>query len=119
MLEESQILLSLQETDLKVREAKLTEEQARDQHSFDVRDLPVELEEHRARVGRIEDECAIKAGKTLKLVMEISNALVDEGKLPIQDIPQLPKLAQEVLAAIELILERLREEQASEADPWD
>jgi hypothetical protein len=51
--------------------------------------------------------------------MEISNALVNEGKLPIQDIPQLLKLAQEVLAAIELILERLREEQASEADLWD
>jgi hypothetical protein len=35
MLEECQILLSLQEMDLKVREAKLAGEQARGLHFFD------------------------------------------------------------------------------------
>jgi hypothetical protein len=44
-LEERHILLSLQETDLEVREAKLEEEQARNLHSFIERDLPVELAE--------------------------------------------------------------------------
>jgi hypothetical protein len=45
MLEECQILLSLQKKDLKVREAKLAEEQACDLYFFNGRDLPVELEE--------------------------------------------------------------------------
>jgi hypothetical protein len=44
MLEEHQILFSLQETDLEVREMKLAEEQARGLHSFDRRDLSIELE---------------------------------------------------------------------------
>jgi hypothetical protein len=44
MLEEHQILFSLQETDLEVREVKLAEEQARGLHSFDRRDLSIELE---------------------------------------------------------------------------
>jgi hypothetical protein len=51
--------------------------------------------------------------------MEISNDLVDLGTLPIQDIPQLPKMAQNVLAVASLILERLGEEHASGAGPWD
>jgi hypothetical protein len=38
MLEECQILLSLQETDLEVWEVKLEEEQACNLHSFDERD---------------------------------------------------------------------------------
>jgi hypothetical protein len=38
--------------------------------------------------------------------MEISNVLIDLGMLPIRDIPQLPKTAQEVLATVGLTLER-------------
>jgi hypothetical protein len=53
-----------------------------------------------------------------QLVMGISNALVDLGVFPIQDIPRCPKSAQEVLAAAGLILECLREEHASDAGPW-
>jgi hypothetical protein len=44
-LEECQILLSLQETDSEVWEAKLVEEQAHSLHSFDWQDLSTELEE--------------------------------------------------------------------------
>jgi hypothetical protein len=65
----------------------------------------------------VEDECATEVGKVSKLVMEISNALVALGMMPIWDIPQLQKLAQEVLMAAELILERPREEHASTASP--
>jgi hypothetical protein len=54
-----------------------------------------------------------------KWVMEISNSLVDVGMLPIRYIPQLPKMAQEVLAAAGLILECLQEVHASDAGPWD
>jgi hypothetical protein len=107
MLEERQIILSLQEMDLEVREAKLVEEQARGLHPFDGRDLLAEPEQLHARVAKVEDERATGVGKVLTLVVRISNALVDLGTLPIRDIPQLPKTTREVLAAVGLILERL------------
>jgi hypothetical protein len=92
-----------------VWEVKLVEEQARGLHSFDRRDLSVELEEVRACVVGIDDEHVIEAGELLWFVMEISNALVDLGMLPIWDIPQLSKTTKEVLVAPSLILECLRE----------
>jgi hypothetical protein len=64
---------------------------------------------------RVEDERATEARKTL--VVGISNALVDLKMLPIWNISQLPEAAQEVLAVAGLILERLREEHASDVDP--
>jgi hypothetical protein len=51
--------------------------------------------------------------------MGISISLVDLGMLPIQDILQLLKSTQEVLTVAGLILEHLREAQASGASPWD
>jgi hypothetical protein len=92
--------------DLEVQEVKLAEEQARVLHSSNRRDLSVELEELRILVARVKDECTTKAGELSRLVMEISNVLIDLGMLPIRDIPQLPKMAQEVLAAVGLTLER-------------
>jgi hypothetical protein len=106
-LEERQTLLSLQETDMEVWEAKLTEEHVRGLHSFDKRDLSVELEEIRVRVVEVEDECATEAREMSQFILEISNALVDIGMLPIRDIPQLSNMAQEVLAVADLILEHL------------
>jgi hypothetical protein len=117
MMEERQILLSLQETDLEVPEAKLAEEQACVLHSFDGWDLLAELEELHACMAMVVDEHAINAGELLQLVLEISNVLVNLGMLPIQHIPQLPKMAQEVMVAASLILECLREEHASGAGP--
>jgi hypothetical protein len=55
----------------------------------------VELEGIHARVDRIGGEHATEARQLSQLVVEISNALADLGMLPIQDIPQLPKSAQE------------------------
>jgi hypothetical protein len=47
-------------------------------------------------------------GVTLSmLVMGICNVLVDLRMLPMRDVPQLPKKAHEVLAAVGLILEHL------------
>jgi hypothetical protein len=117
MLEECQILLSLQEMDVEVWEAMLAEEQECGLHSFDGQDVSTELEEIHVCVARVEDECAAEVRKLSKLVMEISNSLVGAGTLPIQDIPHLPKTAQEVLAATGLILEHLREEHATGASP--
>jgi hypothetical protein len=90
---------------LEVREVKLIEEQVHAMHSFDERYLSTELEEIRTRVAEVEDEHVIEARGLTRLVLEI------------QDIPQLLKMAHEVLAMSSLILERLREEHASGTDP--
>jgi hypothetical protein len=119
MLEERHILLSLQETFLEVCEAKLAKEHARGLYSFDGRDLPGKLEELHMRVAGFVDERTAEAGKLSTLVVGITNALVDLGMLPIQDIPQLLKMSQEILAVTSLILKHLREEHASDVDPWD
>jgi hypothetical protein len=76
MLEECQILLSVQETILEVQEVKLVEEPVCDPYSFDGRDLSVELEELHTRLAGVEDERTNEARKLPKLVMEVSNALV-------------------------------------------
>jgi hypothetical protein len=71
------------ETSIEVHEAKLTEEHAQGLHPFDVQDLLAELEELRAYVVGVEDECTTEAGKPSTLVMGISNALINHGMLPI------------------------------------
>jgi hypothetical protein len=97
----------------------LVEEQARSLHHDHGQDLSTALEGIQPCVDEIEGECAAKAGQLTQLVMGISNALTNLGMLPVQDIPHLPKLAQEVLAATGLLLECLREAQTSDAGPWD
>jgi DnaJ-domain-containing protein 1 len=87
MLEERQILLSLQKTELVVRKTKLAEEQARGIRPFDAWDLLGELEELHARVAGVEDEQTAEAGRMSTLVVGIYNALVDLGMLLIQDNP--------------------------------
>jgi hypothetical protein len=104
---------------LEVREAKLAEEQPCSLHSFDGRDLSMELKKLHTCMDRVEDECVTEAEKLSMLVVGISNALIDLKMLPIRDIPQILKSVLEVLIAVGLILERLREEHASGAGPWE
>jgi hypothetical protein len=87
MLEEGQILLSLREMDLELREVKLAEEQACDLHSFDGWDLMAELEELHTHMAGVKYEHAAKASKLSTLVVGISNALVNLRRLPIYDTP--------------------------------
>jgi hypothetical protein len=82
-LEECQILLCLQDTDLEVQEVILAEEQERDLHPPNRWDLSVEIEETRASVDGIMGETASEAEQLSQLVVGISNALVDLGMLPI------------------------------------
>jgi hypothetical protein len=81
-------------------------------------DLSAGFEELRLHMVEIEDERAIEAVRLSRLVMEISDALIDLGVFPIRDIPLLLRSAQEVLVSADLILEHLREEHASDAGPW-
>jgi hypothetical protein len=85
-LEECQILLSLQETNLERQEKKLVEEQAWGLYSSNGQDLSVELEELREHVAGVEGEHGIEAMKLSQLVLEISDSLVDLGVFPIWDV---------------------------------
>jgi hypothetical protein len=66
---------------------KLAEGHARDLHSYDRRDLSVELQELHVHVVGDKDEGTTEAGELSQLVIEISNSLVALGTLPIRDIP--------------------------------
>jgi hypothetical protein len=90
-----------------VREAILAEEQERSMQSPDGRNMLVELDKTPARVDRINGERTAEARRLSRLVMGISNSMDDMGMLLVQDIPQHPKSAQEVLSAVGLILEHL------------
>jgi hypothetical protein len=63
----------------------------------------------------VESEHATEAMQLSRSVMEISDALVDLGMFPILDIPRRLKSAQDILTAVGLILEHLREEHAIDA----
>jgi hypothetical protein len=82
-----QLILTVQGMDLEWWEEKFAEEHARSLYSFDGRDLSVEMEEQHERVARVQNECAAEAVQLSWLILEISDALVDLGVFPTQDIP--------------------------------
>jgi hypothetical protein len=88
-----QFILTVQGTHPEWREEKLAEELAHDLYSFDGRDLSVELEELHERVAGVESERVAEAMQLSWSVMEISDALVDLGVFPTQDIPLQPRSA--------------------------
>jgi hypothetical protein len=96
----------------------LAEEKAWGLYSFDGRDLSVKLEEFREQVVGVESECVAEAVQLSWSVMKIFDALVNLDVFPIQDIPEGPKSAQDVLTAADLISECLREEHASNVGSW-
>jgi hypothetical protein len=115
MSNKNQFILSMQEVDLEQWEEKLAEEQAWGLYSFNGRDLLVELREH---VVGIESDCATKVVQLSLSAVEISDALVDLGVFPVQDIPAQPKSVQDGLMVASPILEHLWEEHASGTEPY-
>jgi hypothetical protein len=73
----------LQEVDLKRQEEKLVEEQAQC-----LCYLSVELEEFCECMAGVEGEHGTEAMILSRSLMEVSNAPIDLGVLPIEDIPQ-------------------------------
>jgi hypothetical protein len=76
-------------------------------HPSNGRDLSAELDEACACMNRINGERAAEAERLSQLVMRIFGVLTNQGMLPIQNIPQLPNLARQVLMAVGLILKHL------------
>jgi hypothetical protein len=92
------------------------EELERGMYRTDEPDLSAELDKARVRVDRIDNEHAVEVKQLSQWVVRISIIMFDLGLLPIQDIPQLLKSAQEVLLVVD-ILKRLQEVLASGASP--
>jgi hypothetical protein len=76
---------------MKVREAKLAEDQVRGPHPCDGRDLSVELEELHEWMTKVKEEHVAEAERLAALVAEASKALVDLRLPPIQEVPQIPR----------------------------
>jgi hypothetical protein len=108
-LEQRATLLGLQVTDLVVCEGILAEELERGLHPLKRWDSSMELDKVRARVDRIADDRAAEAEWLSCQVAQVAGVLTDLGLLPIEDIPQLSKTAQEVLPVVALILKCLQE----------
>jgi hypothetical protein len=102
MLEECTALLGLQETDLEVHKAIFVDELECGLHPPD---------------GRIIDDHAAEAERLSRQVAQVADILIDLGLLPIEDIPHLLKIAQEVLPVVALILKRLQEARDPGAGP--
>jgi hypothetical protein len=118
-LEERTALLCLQETDMKVHEVILAEGLEHGLCPPNGRDLPAELDEAHTHVRRTTDDIAAEAEWLSRQVMQVAGVLIDLGLLPIEDVPQLPKIAREVLSVVDLILKRLQEALAFGDGPWD
>jgi hypothetical protein len=61
----------------------------------------------------------VEAGRLATLVRDVSKVLEDFGMPPIPGIPQEPRMAGDVLEAVDVILEHLQEACASGHNPWD
>jgi hypothetical protein len=119
MLDEHTDLLGLQEMDLEMCEAILAEELECRLHPLDGHDLPMELDESRAWVDGIADDCVVEVGRLSRQLMRVVSVLIDLGLLPIEQITQLSKAAQDVLPAVTFVLKRLQEALNSGTGPWD
>jgi hypothetical protein len=53
------------------------------------------------------------------LVRDVSKVLADLGMPPIPEIPQDPHTTDNILEAVDVILEHLQEAYTSSHDPWD
>jgi hypothetical protein len=105
MLDECVILLALQVTGLGGRNVNLAEELRRGLHHPDWCDLLAELDQ-------------ILVWLSGQLVRG-AGVPIDLGLLPIDDIPQLPKTAQDALPVVALVLKRRQEALDSGASPRD
>jgi hypothetical protein len=79
----------------------------------------VELNETHTRVRGIALDRVTEVGRLSRGLIWVAGELIDLGLLPIEDIPQLSKIAQDALLAVALLLKRLQEQLGSSAGQWD
>jgi hypothetical protein len=66
-----------------------------------------------------EVDRVIEAGRLATLVRDVSKVLEDLGMSPIPGSPRDPRTAVDILGAVDVILERVKEAYDSGNDPWD
>jgi hypothetical protein len=91
----------------------------RDLHHPDGQDLPVEQDETHGQVHGIAGDRADEAEWLLRQLVWEASVLIDLELPPIEDIPHLPKIAQDALPPVALVLKCPQEELDSGAHPWD
>jgi hypothetical protein len=64
-------------------------------------------------------DCVTEVGRLVILAGDVSKVVMDLGMPPIPGIPWDPRTTGDILEAVDIILEHLREAYASGHDPWD
>jgi hypothetical protein len=119
ILEEKNVELDGGEGHLELRVATLEEAQAQGLNPWDNHDEPMELIELRRLLQNAEADRVVEAGWLLTLVGHVSKVLEDLGMPPILGIPLDPHMAGDVLGAMDIILECMKEAYDSGHDAWD
>jgi hypothetical protein len=119
ILEEKKVELDGRERNLELRVAALTEAQAWGINPRDNRDELMELIELRRLLQNAEPDRVIEAGRLATLVRDVSKVREDLGMPPILGIPQDPCMASDVLGAVDIILQHVKEAYDTDHGPWD
>jgi hypothetical protein len=105
--------------DVEMHEEIVVKELERGLHRSDGCDLPVKLHKAHAWANEIAGDQAAEAERLSRQLMWVASVLIYLGLPPIEDIPQLPKIVQDALTVVALILERLQGAVDSGAGLWD
>jgi hypothetical protein len=117
MLGEKRARLDEQEWDLELRTAALAEAQAQWINPWDYRDELMEFVELQRLLQDVEVDHVTEAGWVAALVREVSQVLENVGMPPIPGIPRDPCTGSDVLEAVDVILERVKEAYNSGPSP--
>jgi hypothetical protein len=82
-------------------------------------DPPAELDETRTLVHAIVGDQAAEAGRLSRQLIWVAGLSIHLGLPSIEDIPQLPKTAQDALPSVSLVLKRMQEALDSDTGRWD
>jgi hypothetical protein len=119
MLGEKRAKLDGREQDLELSTATLAKVQARGINPRDNCDELMEFIMHQQLLQDVEMDCIIEAGWLAALDREVSQVLENLCLPPISGIPWDPHTAGDVLGAVDVILERMKEAYDSSHNPWD
>jgi hypothetical protein len=119
ILGEKKVELDGREQDHELREAVLVEAQNRGLNPRDNRDELMELIELRKLLQDTKADRVIEASWLATLVRDVSKVLQDHGMPPIPEISRDPCTAGDVLEAVDVILEHLKEAYNFDHSPWE
>jgi hypothetical protein len=119
MLGEKKVELDRRERDLGLREELLVEAQFRGVNPQDNCEELMEFVELQKLLNEAEVERVTEIGRLAIIARDASKVLVDVGMPPIPRIPQDPRMIDDILEAVGVILESLQEAYASSHGPWD